>query len=215
AMDSNANIERSNICRICLSNDIEDGPLIEPCNCVGESAFVHAKCISKWVEISRAEICEFCKFKFIIVRKQKNFFDWIQEQNEDAAEFGIICVLFFLAFYLLCLGMIILSNSQTIPTLLSLAFKIYTALGFMVLAFATMVFIRHIYITYKSWSVTHFRVKVLSNHAKIRNLNESNTVLKSPKASPADDRFSLNAETTLNNNRIRTVISNEVEKKHN
>ena len=47
-------------CRICL----EDGDLIQPCDCKGTSAYVHEKCLLKWLNVSDRTDCEICKFEY-------------------------------------------------------------------------------------------------------------------------------------------------------
>lgn len=47
-------------CRICL----EDGNLIQPCNCSGTAAYVHEECLVKWLQISERSDCEICKFEY-------------------------------------------------------------------------------------------------------------------------------------------------------
>ena len=45
-------------CRICL----DEGDLIQPCNCTGTTAYVHEECLMKWLNISDRRDCEICKF---------------------------------------------------------------------------------------------------------------------------------------------------------
>lgn len=50
-------------CRICL----EEGDLIQPCNCRGSSAHIHKECLIKWLRVSERTDCEICKFQYEIV----------------------------------------------------------------------------------------------------------------------------------------------------
>lgn len=47
-------------CRICL----EEGELIQPCNCTGTTAHVHEKCLLKWLHTSSRTDCEICKYNY-------------------------------------------------------------------------------------------------------------------------------------------------------
>ena len=47
-------------CRICL----EEGDLIQPCNCTGTTAYVHEKCLMKWLNTSNRSDCEICKYEY-------------------------------------------------------------------------------------------------------------------------------------------------------
>ena len=48
-------------CRICL----DDGDLISPCRCTGTAAFVHEKCLVRWLNTSKRTDCEICKFEYV------------------------------------------------------------------------------------------------------------------------------------------------------
>lgn len=47
-------------CRICL----EEGDLIQPCNCTGTTAYVHEECLLKWLTTSNRSDCEICKYEY-------------------------------------------------------------------------------------------------------------------------------------------------------
>lgn len=38
------------VCRICLVEEEEEDPLIDPCNCGGTMKFIHLSCFKKWIE---------------------------------------------------------------------------------------------------------------------------------------------------------------------
>ena len=54
-------------CRICL----EDGELIQPCDCRGSSAHVHEKCLIKWLQVSKRTDCEICHFQYDITEVEE------------------------------------------------------------------------------------------------------------------------------------------------
>ena len=63
------------MCRICLSEEEPDNPIISPCNCIGSVKWIHVECIREWLEgkkhkketpfvnsyIWRGLECEICK----------------------------------------------------------------------------------------------------------------------------------------------------------
>jgi hypothetical protein len=38
------------ICRICLSEDEPDNPIISACKCIGSVKYIHLNCIQEWLE---------------------------------------------------------------------------------------------------------------------------------------------------------------------
>lgn len=54
-------------CRICL----DEGDLIQPCNCTGTTAYVHEECLIKWLAISNRTDCEICKFEYEFEEKEE------------------------------------------------------------------------------------------------------------------------------------------------
>lgn len=51
-------------CRICFEGPEEKEPLFRACNCKGSVAYVHHRCLSKWVADSQRLVCELCQAKF-------------------------------------------------------------------------------------------------------------------------------------------------------
>lgn len=93
-------------CRICL----EEGDLIQPCNCAGTTAHVHEECLVKWLATSNRTDCEICKYKyeFIEVEEEVKVYcpSWRLADTTDAATivitFGMLghfLVMFFLVFW--------------------------------------------------------------------------------------------------------------------
>ncbi|XP_012274894.1 E3 ubiquitin-protein ligase MARCH3 [Orussus abietinus] len=66
-------------CRICHEDgNLED--LIDPCECSGTLALIHASCLEKWLSTSNTDHCEICKYPYSIKRKNKpvlkSFYLW-------------------------------------------------------------------------------------------------------------------------------------------
>lgn len=63
------------MCRICLSEDEEDNPIVSECMCIGSVKYIHLNCIREWLDskmhkketayvnsyIWRGLECEICK----------------------------------------------------------------------------------------------------------------------------------------------------------
>lgn len=78
--------DQTNIsCRICFVGESQ-GKLISPCNCSGIVAYVHQKCLEKWLETKQLDHCAICKMKLPIQRIKKSFCDWIQANNFGVTE---------------------------------------------------------------------------------------------------------------------------------
>ena len=52
------------LCRICYDETNMKNPLLTPCNCKGSIAFIHKKCLLKWIKTSLAQQCELCKTQY-------------------------------------------------------------------------------------------------------------------------------------------------------
>lgn len=66
------------VCRICLSEEEENNPIISPCKCIGSVRYIHLLCIQEWLEskkhkketpfvnsyIWRGLECEICKAQY-------------------------------------------------------------------------------------------------------------------------------------------------------
>eukprot|EP00397_Hematodinium_sp_SG-2012_P015958 GEMP01016264.1.p1 GENE.GEMP01016264.1~~GEMP01016264.1.p1 ORF type:complete len:267 (+),score=59.32 GEMP01016264.1:272-1072(+) len=58
------------VCRICFGDLLEASPMCAPCDCKGESAWVHRECLQKWIFVSKRNkmfdgtgsdaVCEIC-----------------------------------------------------------------------------------------------------------------------------------------------------------
>jgi len=62
--------ENENMCRFCF---LTSTPLIQPCHCSGTSAYVHFKCLSKWITNSKNDECSICLQKFEGKEHSKSF----------------------------------------------------------------------------------------------------------------------------------------------
>ena len=63
--------KKKGTCRICYDLD-NTGNMINPCKCTGTIKWVHEKCLEKWINVSKKETCNTCKYKYKI-NKLSNF----------------------------------------------------------------------------------------------------------------------------------------------
>ena len=174
-------------CRICLSSSSnnEIGHLITPCKCRGIFAYVHDKCVSKWVEDYDCNYCDICRFKYIMIRRSKNFYQWIREDKDEIIEMTLILIGTIFALYLIFISFTILFHSlskETYDTILHWTnwypvVFVFTdfidAYSSIILLTSTLVWagsyslliykllskkISH----FKDWRRTHFRIQVLN-----------------------------------------------------
>lgn len=40
-------------CRVCLSENEDDNPLISPCSCIGSCKYIHLECLRHWYYIKQ------------------------------------------------------------------------------------------------------------------------------------------------------------------
>lgn len=88
-------------CRICYQSD---GTLIEPCSCKGTVAFIHDKCLEKWIKVKNNSLCcELCTTNYklnsnlyfnILIRK------WF---HNELFWMNLISFVFALLFYIFCI----------------------------------------------------------------------------------------------------------------
>jgi len=56
-------------CRICYDDDMTTmtNPLLNPCECKGSAGAIHKQCLTKWMRIADATMCEICKAPYVII----------------------------------------------------------------------------------------------------------------------------------------------------
>jgi hypothetical protein len=102
------NLGEENVCKICLSEDEPENPLICPCACIGSVRYIHVKCIQEWLEskkhkkmtqfvnsyIWRGLECEICKAPYkdmVPIPNSKKVASLLKfDTHEDAERYMII-----------------------------------------------------------------------------------------------------------------------------
>lgn len=96
-------------CRICLSSS---PPLITPCECRAQFAYVHAYCLNQWLETTQVDRCDICRFRFKYRKRRRNMFDWFKEQGKVTEFMEEIRECSFSAFVCM-LGIAVASTSES------------------------------------------------------------------------------------------------------
>jgi hypothetical protein len=90
-------------CRICLEGG---GNLVQPCNCKGTAASVHAECLERWINVSGKEQCEICNYAYETEDakewKCKLCPPWHLADPHDTSLDYILFSIGFLVFFLFC-----------------------------------------------------------------------------------------------------------------
>lgn len=74
-------IFRKRLCRICRGSNVDVDKFITACKCLGPFAYVHQKCFECWLEITRQQKCDICRYDFQVTLHNRSFFEWIYYQT--------------------------------------------------------------------------------------------------------------------------------------
>ncbi|KAH7640281.1 ring-variant domain containing protein [Dermatophagoides farinae] len=77
-------IFRKRLCRICRGSNVDVDKFITACKCLGPFAYVHQKCFECWLEITRQQKCDICRYDFQVTLHNRSFFEWIHYQTTTA-----------------------------------------------------------------------------------------------------------------------------------
>jgi hypothetical protein len=68
------------ICRICLSAGSAEQELIQPCACTGTVGYIHAACLTAWVQERGSLTCKICQQRY-----KEPFAQALQQHQQTAA----------------------------------------------------------------------------------------------------------------------------------
>lgn len=144
-----------------LQPDTYLNQLIRPCECRGEFAFAHRVCLADWIETTRHEFCDICRFKYNIKIFDKSFFDWMSESDQverllKSASCAILVV------YLSCLGLLFEAR-VCIPTMLDRFIYISASCWLIASFLATTLFCAKLVREFREWRHMNKRVLVDAN----------------------------------------------------
>ncbi|XP_070535759.1 uncharacterized protein [Ptychodera flava] len=72
------------LCRFCYELEQSTGNrMIKPCNCSGSAAYVHTKCLKKWIHFSRNTQCEVCHTHFTYIPYSERVRAFLEEFRKN------------------------------------------------------------------------------------------------------------------------------------
>lgn len=102
-------------CRICNINDGRE-LLFNPCSCVGNSAFIHRKCLVTWFQRARYDVlCCDCKSRYVRIKYKHHasFMFWLKEEPKVRNHLIIGAIVFPLIFIMVSYGIVKAAMSNT------------------------------------------------------------------------------------------------------
>lgn len=88
-----------------LGQDKSVDELIRPCECRGDFAFAHRVCLADWIETTKHEFCDICRFRYSVKYIERSIFDWMDETQQIKAILKVF-VAALLVYYLSALGVL-------------------------------------------------------------------------------------------------------------
>ena len=85
-----------------LDGHSESRNYISPCNCKGQSKFVHRKCLSEWIYVSKKTNCQVCLSRFRNIKIQvykKSIMKWLTDEYDHL----LMLILYLIPFLIDCI----------------------------------------------------------------------------------------------------------------
>lgn len=203
-------MDKSNLlCRICGSNELNkalynselnnklqlyellrrDGSLdqlIRPCECRGGFAYAHKVCLSNWIETTKHEYCDICRFKYNVSFIENSIFDYIVDINQVEKTLKI-CLLAMFVYYLSALG-IMITREQHYYSLLGVLVKTTSFIWLITCTIALIIISIKEFFNFKTWKQINRTVIVEENkNPQLDCEPMPKDVLKSSGFKPNDD----------------------------
>lgn len=173
-------------CRICLQPIPNQS--LQPCNCRGSQAFVHARCLAQWITVRGAARCNVCQAEYQGIplrRKHKGVFRWLLENPSLIVMLAAGCAVTFLISYALLLGFILYASSvHRAPNFLRIALLGLACFYCVVLTLVVVSSLIHTCIQFLRWRAHNYTVSMLPD---TEYTSQSNT----PQVTAASKRFGL------------------------
>lgn len=135
--------------------------LIRPCECRGEFAYAHRPCLADWIETTKHEYCDICRFRYNIKVYDRSIFDWISETDQVERLLKSSC-LALLIIYLSCLGLLF-ESAVSSPTVLDRFIFITSCSWLVACLIGTIVLCVELYRELREWKECNKRVLVEPN----------------------------------------------------
>ena len=150
-------------CRICYSSD---GQLLSPCLCSGTVAYIHYNCLKQCVEINGEIKCRICGQNWIgfeVIAIEKDFFDYLEMDEQMKSEFyglislSLLTFFWFSVFVCIKVKLIIENyNKYVINFNIDLPLVLYICLIYNLIK----VIINNYYVNYKIWKKFNTKYKI-------------------------------------------------------
>lgn len=145
-----------------LSRDRSVDELIRPCECRGDFAFAHRICLADWIETTRHEYCDICRYRYNVNLIERSIFDWVSETRQTERILKTLG-LAVLVYYVGSLGILIDSESSSPRTLLDVVVLSSSCIWISFCSLFMMVYFRRLYRESKCWKENNKRVLVEPN----------------------------------------------------
>lgn len=137
--------------------------LFRPCDCRGEFAYAHQFCLSGWLETTKHEYCDICRFKYNVHLHDKTIFDWMSETQQVSRFLQVLCISA-VVYYMSALG--ILNHLLSVRTPTNIVSTIVLTSSCIWAIFCTIsltIYALWSWKDFKSWKRTNRRVVVDEN----------------------------------------------------
>lgn len=154
--------DRLDIQQVLTRKHLSD-QLIKPCDCRGDFAYAHQVCLSEWLETTKHEFCDICRFKYNVRLLDKTIFDWVSETRQVRRILNVlyICAL---VYYISSIG--ILNHILSVRTPANLISIIVFASSCIWTAFCTIALVSYmlwLWEDFRCWRQANRRVLVYEN----------------------------------------------------
>lgn len=172
--------------RQILIGDHSLDQLIRPCDCRGEFAYAHQACLSEWIETTKHEFCDICRFKYNVHFLDRTIFDWLSETQQVSRMLNVLCISS-LVYYISSLGILNHLLSVRTPTnLISIIVLVSSCIWATFCTIALVIYTLWLWKEFKSWQQTNRRVLVDENtNPQLDAEPRQNDILKSSGFKPA------------------------------
>lgn len=145
-----------------LNQDKSVDELIRPCECRGDFTFAHRICLADWIETTKHEYCDICRYRYNVKLIERSIFDWLSE-TQQAERILKTLGLALLVYYVGSLGILIDSKRASSRTLLELVVFTSSCIWLSFCSLYLAVYFHRLYRESNCWRDNNKRVFVEPN----------------------------------------------------
>lgn len=163
-----------------LIGDNSIDQLIKPCDCRGDFAYAHKVCLSEWIETTKHEYCDVCRFRYNVQFLDRTIFDWMLETQQVWRIFRLLCTTT-LIYYISSLGILNHFLSRRPPSnVFSVMVFASSCIWGSMCTISLVFYALWLWCEFKSWQKTNRRVLVDENkNPQLESKPKQTDVLKS------------------------------------